>query len=219
MEQKYYHMTIAGCERDLPLCPLNEDMMIAAFVIFGDAELTVACVAELLKKAPEYDYILTAEAKGIPLAHEMARLAGNQKYFVARKYPKLYMTGVFEAELRSITTDKVQKLYLDTADAELIRGKTGRVYGDLMALLTTLKGLPLAYNKDMQEDKEPVFDAVDTAKICLELFADMLDTATFNVSTLRDAVSKGFINATDCADYMVKKGLPFRDAYRVSGKV
>ena len=103
--------------------------------------------------------------------------------------------------------------------AELVRGKTGRVYGDLTTLLTVMKGIPLAYNKDMQEDKEAVFDAVDTAKICLELFADMLETATFNVSALRDAVSKGFINATDCADYMVKKGLPFRSAYKIVGQL
>ena len=103
--------------------------------------------------------------------------------------------------------------------AELVRGKTGRVYGDLTALLTVMKGIPLAYNKDMQEDKEAVFDALDTVKICLELFAAMLDTATFRVSVLREAVSKGFINATDCADYMVKKGLPFRSAYKVVGQL
>ena len=103
--------------------------------------------------------------------------------------------------------------------AELVRGKTGRVYGDLMSLLTVMKGIPLAYNKDMQEDKEAVFDALDTAKICLELFASMLDTATFHTKVLRDAVSKGFINATDCADYMVKKGLPFRSAYKVVGQL
>ena len=103
--------------------------------------------------------------------------------------------------------------------AELVRGKTGRVYGDLMSLLTVMKGIPLAYNKDMQEDKEAVFDALDTAKICLELFAAMLDTATFHTVVLRDAVSKGFINATDCADYMVKKGLPFRSAYKVVGQL
>ena len=103
--------------------------------------------------------------------------------------------------------------------AELVRGKTGRVYGDLTTLLTVMKGIPLAYNKDMQEDKEAVFDALDTAKICLELFAAMLDTATFRVATLREAVSKGFINATDCADYMVKKGLPFRSAYKIVGQL
>ena len=103
--------------------------------------------------------------------------------------------------------------------AELVRGKTGRVYGDLTALLTVMKGIPLAYNKDMQEDKEAVFDALDTVKICLELFAAMLDTATFQVAALREAVSKGFINATDCADYMVKKGLPFRSAYKIVGQL
>ena len=127
-------MKIAGLERDLPLCPLNDSLMIAGFVIFGDPEITTACAEALLEKAPEYDYIITAEAKGIPLAHEMARLAGNQKYFVARKYPKLYMTGVFEAELRSITTNKVQKLYLDTADAELIKGKKILLVDDVISL-------------------------------------------------------------------------------------
>ena len=101
--------------------------------------------------------------------------------------------------------------------AELIRGKTGRVYGDLMGILTVLKGLPLAYNKDMQEDKEGVFDAADTVKKCLTVFTPMLKTATFNVENMKKAASKGFINATDLADYLVRKGLPFRTAYKVSG--
>jgi argininosuccinate lyase len=100
-----------------------------------------------------------------------------------------------------------------------VRGKTGRVYGDLTAILTVLKGIPLAYNKDMQEDKEAAFDAVDTAKICIELFAAMIGTMTVRRERLRQAASGGFINATDCADYLVKKGLPFRDAYRVSGRL
>ena len=102
---------------------------------------------------------------------------------------------------------------------ELVRGKTGRVYGDLMALLTTMKALPLAYNKDMQEDKEAVFDAVDTAKLCLEVFAPMLKSATFHKDAMRAAAAKGFLNATDCADYLAKKGVPFRDAYNVTGKL
>ena len=101
--------------------------------------------------------------------------------------------------------------------AELVRGKTGRVYGDLMALLTTLKGLPLAYNKDMQEDKESVFDAVDTVKMCLQVFAPMIDTLKANTANMKLAAQKGFINATDLADYLVKKGLPFRSAYKISG--
>ena len=101
--------------------------------------------------------------------------------------------------------------------AELIRGKTGRVYGDLMALLTTLKGLPLAYNKDMQEDKESVFDAVDTVKMCLAVLTPMLDTMTVKPQNMRKAASGGFINATDLADYLVCRGMPFRTAYKVAG--
>ena len=103
--------------------------------------------------------------------------------------------------------------------AELVRGKTGRVFGDLMALLTTLKGLPLAYNKDMQEDKESIFDAVDTVKMCLQVFAGMVATMTANTANMKRAAQTGFINATDLADYLVKKGLPFRSAYKISGQL
>ena len=103
--------------------------------------------------------------------------------------------------------------------AELVRGKTGRVYGDLMALLTTLKGLPLAYNKDMQEDKEAVFDACDTVKMCLKVFIPMIETLKANTANMKLAAQKGFINATDLADYMVKKGLPFRSAYKIAGQL
>ena len=103
--------------------------------------------------------------------------------------------------------------------AELVRGKTGRVYGDLMALLTTLKGIPLAYNKDMQEDKESVFDACDTVKACLEVFAPMIKTMKVLPENTLLAAQKGFINATDLADYLVKKGLPFRSAYKISGEI
>ena len=100
---------------------------------------------------------------------------------------------------------------------ELIRGKTGRVYGDLNTLLVMMKGLPLAYNKDMQEDKEAIFDAVDTVKLCIRTFIPMLATMRVNRENMRAAAAKGFINATDCADYLVKKGLPFRDAYKITG--
>ena len=103
--------------------------------------------------------------------------------------------------------------------AELVRGKTGRVYGDLMALLTTLKGLPLAYNKDMQEDKESVFDACDTVKMCLKVFVGMIKTLKANTENMKKAAQKGFINATDLADYLVKKGMPFRSAYKISGQL
>ena len=133
MSRMYHKMTIAGLERALPLCPISDELMIGAFVIFGDPELTTACAREMLSRAPEYDYMISAEAKGIPLVHEMARLAGNQKYFLARKAPKLYMTGVFETTVRSITTAKEQKLYLDTADAELMRGKRILVVDDVIS--------------------------------------------------------------------------------------
>ena len=103
--------------------------------------------------------------------------------------------------------------------AELIRGKTGRVFGDLMGLLTVMKGLPLAYNKDMQEDKEPVFDALDTVTMCLPVFAGMADTMTVLPENMRKAAGRGFINATDCADYLTKRGMPFRDAYTAVGQL
>jgi len=103
--------------------------------------------------------------------------------------------------------------------AELVRGKSGRVFGNLTALLTLMKGLPLAYNKDMQEDKDAIFDAVDTVKLCLEAFIPMVRTMRFHPEVMRQAAAGGFINATDCADYLVGKGLPFRDAYQVTGKL
>jgi argininosuccinate lyase len=102
---------------------------------------------------------------------------------------------------------------------ELVRGKSGRVFGDLMTLLTIMKGLPLAYNKDMQEDKEAIFDAFDTVEMCLTAFTPMLATMTVNKENMRNAAAKGFINATDCADYLTKKGLPFRDAYKATGEL
>ena len=147
MAQKYHRMNIAGLDRDLPLCPLNDKLMIAGFVIFGDPELTTACAKELLARAPEYDYMITAESKGIPLVHEMARLAGNQKYFLARKMPKLYMTGVFEVTVRSITTAKEQKLYLDSADAELMRGKRILIIDDVISTGESLKAIEELVNR------------------------------------------------------------------------
>ena len=103
--------------------------------------------------------------------------------------------------------------------AELIRGKTGRVYGNLTTLLTMMKGLPLAYNKDMQEDKEAIFESVDTVKLCIETLIPMIETFVVNKENMKKAALKGFINATDCADYLVKKGIPFRDAYKITGKI
>ena len=102
---------------------------------------------------------------------------------------------------------------------ELIRGKTGRTYGNLMTILTVMKGLPLAYNKDMQEDKECIFDSIDTVKICIDTLIPMVDTMLVKKENMKKAAQKGFINATDCADYLVKKGLPFRDAYKITGTI
>ena len=141
MEQKFYRMNIAGLDRDLPLCPISDSLMIGAFVIFGDPELTTACAEELLKRAPEHDFMISAEAKGIPLVHEMARLEGNKKYFLARKAPKLYITGVFETAVHSITTANDQKLYLDTADAEQMKGKKILIVDDVISTGESLKAI------------------------------------------------------------------------------
>ena len=128
-----YKMTIAGLERALPLCKVTDDLYIAAFVIFGDPELTVAAAKELLEKAPEYDYLITAEAKSIPLIHEMARQNSNQTYLIARKYPKLYMQDILTAKVRSITTDKEQVLYLDGNEARLMKDKRLLIVDDVIS--------------------------------------------------------------------------------------
>ena len=143
----FYTMNIAGLERHLPICKVTDQLYIAGFVIFGDQELTVACARDLLKIAPEYDYILTAEAKGIPLAHEMARQAGRAKYILARKAPKLYMRDVFGVTVQSITTAKEQKLYLDGADAELIKGKRIMIVDDVISTGESLAALEVLVEK------------------------------------------------------------------------
>ena len=129
----HYTMNIAGITRDLPICKVSDDLYIGAFVIFGDVELTVKTAGALLEKAPEYDYMISAEAKGIPLIHEMARQSGQNKYFLARKAPKLYMSGVFDVKVNSITTAKAQHLYLDVADAEIMKGKKILIVDDVIS--------------------------------------------------------------------------------------
>ena len=128
-----HRMKVAGLERDLPICKVSDSLYIGAFVIFGDVELTKACAAELLKKAPEYDYLITAESKGIPLAYEMARQEGVNRYIIARKAPKLYMKNVFQTEVHSITTAKMQVLCLDGDDAEYLRGKRVLIVDDVIS--------------------------------------------------------------------------------------
>lgn len=136
-----HRMNIAGLERALPLCKVTDELYIGAFVIFGDPELTTACAKALLEKAPAYDYLITAEAKGIPLVHEMARLNGNQKYMLARKGTKLYMRNVISASVHSITTSKEQTLYLDGYDAELMKGKRVLIIDDVISTGESLRAI------------------------------------------------------------------------------
>ncbi len=137
----YHTMEIAGLKRDLPICKVSDDLYIGAFVIFGDVELTEHCAAALLKKAPAYDYLITAEAKGIPLIHEMARQSGQNKYLLARKAPKLYMNNVLEVSVHSITTAREQHLYLDGEDAALMRGKRILIIDDVISTGESLAAL------------------------------------------------------------------------------
>lgn len=145
--RNYHRMNIAGCDRSLPICRVTDDLYIGAFVIFGDTELTVAAARELLARVPEYDYLITAEAKGIPLAHEMARQNGDDFYFVARKKPKFYMTGVFESTVQSITTAGQQTLYLDVEDAEKMKGKRILIVDDVVSTGESLKAVEALVTK------------------------------------------------------------------------
>ena len=128
-----YRLKLAGIERDLPLCPIGDNLNIAAFVLFGDVELTEKCAEALYAKAPEHDVILTAESKGIPLAYEMCRLSGKNRYILARKSVKLYMKDVVKCETQSITTSAKQTLYLDGEDAEFMKGKRVLIVDDVIS--------------------------------------------------------------------------------------
>ena len=136
-----YEIDIAGLKRELPICKVTDDLYIGAFVMFGDVELTVHCATELLKRAPEYDYLIAPEAKAIPLLYEMARQSGAEKYFLARKVAKAYMSGVFEVNVKSITTAAVQRLIIDTADAEQIRGKRMLILDDVISTGESLRAM------------------------------------------------------------------------------
>lgn len=136
-----YKMNIAGIERALPLCPVSDDLYIAAFIIFGDVELTEACARELIKKLPKHDILITAESKGIPLVYEMARQLGSQNYLVARKAAKLYMRDIFSVHVKSITTANVQTLYLDGKDKELMNGRRVVIVDDVISTGASLEAL------------------------------------------------------------------------------
>lgn len=137
----YYELKVAGLTRRLPLCPLNENLYIAAFVLFGDVELTVACAKELLKRAPEHDVMITAESKGIPLVYEMTKLAGRNKYLLARKSAKLYMKDVVSVDVQSITTARLQTLFIDREDAEYMKGKRVLIVDDVISTGESVKAV------------------------------------------------------------------------------
>ena len=141
MKDLYYPIKVAGLDRKLPLCPLGAKLMIGAFVIFGDPELTTACAKALLARCPEHDVLITAESKGIPLVCEMARLNGNARYVLARKSPKLYMRDVVSVTVRSITTDHEQTLCLDGADAEYMKGRRVVIVDDVISTGESLRAL------------------------------------------------------------------------------
>ena len=138
---KFYTLSVAGLQRQLPLCRLNEKLYIGAFIMFGDVELTVACARELLKIAPEHDVMISAESKGIPLVYEMARQAGVNNYIVARKMQKLYMSDTFSCEVTSITTARKQTLYLDGKDAASMRGKRVLIVDDVISTGDSLRAI------------------------------------------------------------------------------
>lgn len=142
-----YEMDIAGLKRSLPLCEVSSDLYIGAFVIFGDVELTVHCAAELLKLAPEYDYIIAPEAKAIPLLYEMARQSAADKYFLARKKAKAYMTGILSVDVSSITTEGSQQLLIDIADARLMSGKKILIIDDVISTGESLKAMEALVEK------------------------------------------------------------------------
>ena len=144
---RYYTMEIAGVSRDLPLCKLNDSMYIAGFIMFGDVELTVKSAEALLKLAPEYDVLVTAEAKGIPLLYEMARQSGNNYYVIARKAPKLYMRDILKVDVDSITTEHKQTLYLDGSDVDKIKGKRILIVDDVISTGNSLKAIETLIEK------------------------------------------------------------------------
>lgn len=139
--EKTYKMKVAGVERDLPICPVNEDLSIAAFVIFGDVELTCKCAEELIKRIPEHDVMIAAEAKSIPLIHEMARQMGVNKYILARKVPKLYMKDPMSVSVKSITTESVQTLHIDKSDADYMKGKRVLIVDDVISTGESIKAV------------------------------------------------------------------------------
>ena len=164
----YYEMEIAGLKRQLPLCKVTDDLYIAAFIMFSDVEITKACAAELLKRAPEYDVLMTAEAKGIPLCYEMARQAGTDNYVIARKGPKLYMENLLTTDVDSITTDHIQMLCIGQREIDMIKDKRVLLVDDVISTGESLRflaeGDALGREDITYLEELPVFNPDGTVK-------------------------------------------------------
>ena len=211
-------MRLADCKRRTLVMPLGsgalagttyplDRRMVAAELGFNDITMNS------IDGVSDRDFVLELMgALSIMMMH-LSRLSEEICLWCSWEYRFMYLDDEFS------TGSSIMPQKKNPDIAELVRGKTGRVYGDLMTLLTAMKALPLAYNKDMQEDKEAVFDAVDTALLCLDVLPPMLLSARFDADNMRSAAQRGFINATDCADYLTKKGVPFRDAYNITGRL
>ncbi|MDR0898531.1 MAG: argininosuccinate lyase [Oscillospiraceae bacterium] len=184
--------------------PLNQQMVADTLGLNGFA-------ANSMDGVSDRDFVLELSGALAILMMHLSRLAEEITLWCSWEFRFMALSDQFA------TGSSIMPQKKNPDIAELLRGKTARVYGDHMTLLTMMKALPLAYNKDMQEDKEAIFDAVDTVKLCLSVLPPMFETATFFPENMRKAAAAGFINATDCADYLVKKGLPFRDAYKITG--
>ncbi len=207
---------LADCRRRMNVSPLGScalagttypiDRAMTAELLCFDAPC-----ANSIDGVSDRDFAAELAADCAIIAAHLSRLAEETILWCSREF------GFVELDDAYSTGSSIMPQKKNPDVAELVRGKTGRVYGDLTTLLTLLKGLPLAYNKDMQEDKEAIFDSVDTVCDCLRLYAPMLRTMKVNAANMRKAAAEGFINATDCADYLTKKGVPFREAYKLTG--
>ena len=209
---------LADCRRRMNVSPLGScalagttypiDRAMTAELLSFDAPC-----ANSIDGVSDRDFAVELAADCAIIAAHLSRLAEETILWCSREFSFVELDDAYS------TGSSIMPQKKNPDVAELVRGKTGRVYGDLTTLLTLLKGLPLAYNKDMQEDKEAIFDSVDTVRDCLRLYAPMLRTMKVNRAAMRKAAADGFINATDCADYLTKKGTPFREAYKLTGGI
>ena len=211
-------LRVRDCRARMNECPLGAGALAGTTYpldrAFVAAELGFDCpTRNSMDSVSDRDYLLEfLSALSILMMH-LSRFSEELIIWNSNEYRFVEMDDAFS------TGSSIMPQKKNPDICELVRGKTGRVYGDLMSILTTMKGLPLAYNKDMQEDKEPAFDAIDTASACIPLFAEMLRTIRFNKKIMETSAMRGFTNATDAADYLVVKGVPFRDAHGIIGRI